>query len=72
MLEMKRLRLACLLRQVDVSMATGIPLCRLSLAERGLARLSDAEERLVMEFLRRRWNALEGLSETENRGSTHE
>lgn len=58
MLELKRFRLACLLRQIDVSQSTGIAVSRLSLAERGLIRLADAEQRLVIGFLRRRWQFL--------------
>lgn len=58
MLEMKRLRLACLLRQIDVSQATGIAVSRLSSAERGLIRLADAEQRMVMGLLQRRWQFL--------------
>ena len=53
-LELKRLRLACLLSQQDVSLETGIPVRQLSLAERGLTRLSEPEERLLRELFRRR------------------
>jgi len=58
-LELKRLRLISLLTQGDVSIETGIPVRRLSLAERGLVRLSEAENRLLRELFSRRMALLE-------------
>ena len=63
-LELKRFRLACLLSQEDVSNETGIPLRRLSLAERGLAQLSEPEKRLLRELFRRRMALLDDYPET--------
>ena len=67
-LELKRLRLACLLSQADTSLETGIPVRQLSLAERGLTRLSEPEERLLRELFRRRTALLES-DENEDRRS---
>ncbi len=49
------MRLLCGLRQIDCWAATGIPIHRLSGAERGLLRLTHSEERLLITFLRERW-----------------
>jgi hypothetical protein len=53
MTDLKRLRLICGLRQLDVWAATGIPIQRLSQAERGrYDLLSDPERKLLQSFLR--------------------
>lgn len=54
-LELKRLRLICLLTQGDVSIETGIPARRLSLAERGLVQLSEAENVFYAGYLVGGW-----------------
>ncbi len=54
MLMLLRLRRSLFLRQIDVENATGIPVYRLSAAERGLVALSETEYRIVDEFLRDR------------------
>jgi hypothetical protein len=53
------MRLLCGLRQIDVWAGTGIPLYKLSLAERRAVRLSDPEEKLLRRFLCERWAALQ-------------
>lgn len=53
------MRLLCDLRQLDVWAGTGVPLYRISLAERGESRLNATEEKLVLGFLRERWAALQ-------------
>ncbi len=58
MTDLKRMRLLCGLRQLDVWAATGIPVNKLSRAERGRVRLSESERRLLIGFLRERWEAL--------------
>jgi hypothetical protein len=55
---LKMMRLICGFRQIDVWAATGIPVNRLSLAERGRLRLSESEERLLAGFLLDQWGAL--------------
>lgn len=52
------MRLVCGLRQIDVWAATGIPVNRLSLAERGCIRLSESEEKLLVRYFIERWRAL--------------
>ncbi len=53
-MDFRSLRRALDLRLVDVQRATGVSAQRLSLAERGLARLTDLERRAVESFLRER------------------
>jgi len=55
MTDMKRMRLDCGLRQIDVFVGTGIPIRTLSLAERGLMKLTRAEHAHIMSFLGRQW-----------------
>lgn len=62
------MRLLCGLRQLDVWAGTGVPLYRLSLAERGALQLNESEEKLVRRFLRERWATLE---EIERAGQSH-
>ncbi len=57
MTDLKRMRLLCGLRQIDLWAATGIPIQRLSLAERGLLELTEGERRLLVSFLRDRWES---------------
>jgi hypothetical protein len=62
--ELKRMRLLCSLRQIDVWAATGIPVGKLSLAEQGRVQLSKPEETLLISFLRAKWNAIQQLEAT--------
>jgi len=55
MTNLKRMRLLCGLRQIDVSVGTGIPLNALSLVERGLGRLNHSQSVLLTQFLRESW-----------------
>lgn len=55
------MRLLCGLRQLDVWAGTGVPLYRLSLAERGALHLNESEEKLIRGFLRERWGALQEI-----------
>jgi len=50
------------LRQIDVEIATGIPVKRLSAAERGVLRLNHLEESLVSSYLRDRLRIVQDLS----------
>lgn len=58
MSDLKRMRLLCGLRQLDVWAGTGVPVYRISLAERGGLRLTESEEKLIVAYLRERWTAL--------------
>lgn len=53
------MRLLCGLRQFDVSAATGVSITVLSAAERGQKSLGHSEQALVVDFLNRRWSALQ-------------
>jgi hypothetical protein len=53
-MDTRAIRRALDLRLVDVQRATGVAAEKLSLAERGLARLTDLERRAVESFLRAR------------------
>jgi hypothetical protein len=60
MTDLKRLRLICGLRQLDVWAATGIQIQRLSQAERGrYGFLSDPEINLLQSFFRQRLEQVE-------------
>jgi len=50
------------LRQIDVEIATGIPVRRLSAAERGVLRLNHLEESLVSSYLHDRLRIVQGVS----------
>lgn len=63
MSDLKRMRLLCGLRQIDVWAGTGIPLYRISLAEREGIQLTECEERLLRTFLQERWAAIEGAGQ---------
>ncbi len=58
MTNLKKIRLICGLRLVDVWANTGIPSQRISLAERGNEALSQSEKKLLEDFLRQRWDAM--------------
>ena len=58
MSDLKRMRLLCGLSQIDIFIATGIPIGKLSLAERDLKRLSNSDEKALREFLIQRWEGL--------------
>jgi hypothetical protein len=53
-MDMRAIRRFLNLRLTDVERATGIAAARISEAERGLTRLTRAEERVVSEFLKRK------------------
>jgi hypothetical protein len=55
------------LRQIDVSNATGIPLQRLSLAERALITLNTVEASVLSAYLRGRIEAVVRMGETNSR-----
>ena len=59
MLNLRQLRRVLDLRLVDVSNATGIPEQKISFAERGLKRLSETEESLLLNFLRERASSVQ-------------
>jgi hypothetical protein len=56
--DLKRMRLLCDLRQLDVWAGTGVPVYRISLAERGALQLTESQEKLVLAYLHKRWAAL--------------
>lgn len=58
MTDLKRARLVCGLRQIDVWAGTGIPIGRLSQAERGRDGLSEPERRLLLTFLQNYWKSI--------------
>ena len=51
------MRKACRLRQIDVYIGTGIPIRTISLAERGLLQLSDADHAHIIRFLEGMWDS---------------
>lgn len=53
-MDIRTIRLAMELRLVDVQRATGVSVEKISLAERGLRRLTAVERRAVEDFLRAR------------------
>jgi hypothetical protein len=55
------------LRQIDISNGTGIPLQRLSLAERGLIALNAVEESILSAYLRGRIEAVVRMGEADSR-----
>lgn len=59
MTDLKRMRLLCGLRQIDLWASTGISLHRIACAERGQTELTDGERKLLLSFLRERWTSLE-------------
>jgi hypothetical protein len=59
------MRLLCGLRQLDVWAGTGVPVYKLSLAERRTIRLTEPEEKLVRRFLCERWAALQAFEREE-------
>jgi hypothetical protein len=61
MTDLKRMRLLCGLRQIDVWASTGIPLYRIAGAERGRVQLSKSEQTLLEGFLRERWESLQEI-----------
>lgn len=52
--DIRSVRLALELRQIDIQHATGVSAQRLSQAERGLVQLSDLEKQAIEMFLRAR------------------
>ena len=63
--DLKRMRLLCGLRQIDVSFCTGVSVSALSAAEQGRKPLNYVEHGAVVAFLRKRWWALQ-LAEAED------
>ncbi len=63
MTSMGRFRRFLNLTQLDLYLATGIPINRISAAERGLVELSGTEERIVSVFLSERLRTLPILTE---------
>lgn len=61
MKDLKRMRLLCGLRQIDLSMGTGITLHKISGAEQGRTCLSATEENVLRNFLSARWRSIEVL-----------
>jgi transcriptional regulator with XRE-family HTH domain len=63
--DIRAIRRALNLRLTDVAGAVGITATRLSLAERGMTRLSHLEQRAVEKFLRSRLASEIGTGEAE-------
>jgi hypothetical protein len=55
------MRLLCGLRQIDLSMATGIALYKISSAETGRLRLSEPDAEVLRDFLFGRWRSIQRL-----------
>jgi hypothetical protein len=55
------MRLLCGLRQIDLTMATGIALYKISGAEIGRLRLSEPDEEVLRDFLVGRWSSIQRL-----------
>jgi predicted transcriptional regulator len=58
MRDLKRMRLLCGLRQMDLSGATGVSTYKISAAETGRLSLSELEERALRGFLVERWESI--------------
>ena len=71
MTSMGRFRRFLNLTQLDLYLATGIPINRISAAERGLVELSETEERIVSAFLSERLRTLPTLTEQKCRGEVY-
>jgi hypothetical protein len=54
-----RIRRFLNLRQTDISRATGVPMHRISSAERGLSALTETEHQLIIGFLTERMKGLD-------------
>src|SRR6516164_11559194 len=63
--DLKRMRLLCGLRQLDVSFCTGVPVSALGAAEQGRKPLNNTELALVVSFLNRRWQTLRAIEQME-------
>jgi hypothetical protein len=61
MKNLKRMRLLCGLRQIDLSTATGIALYKISSAETGRLQLSVPDSDVLRDFLLGRWRSIQGL-----------
>lgn len=59
--DLRRMRLLCGLRQIDVSFCTGVSVSALAEAEHGRKPLNQTERALVVSFLNARWQALQTL-----------
>jgi hypothetical protein len=68
---MGRLRRFLNLTQLDLYLATGIPISRISAAERGLVNLSETEERIASAFLSERLRTLPIFPEQKRRAEIY-
>ena len=59
--DLKRMRLLCGLRQIDVAFCTGVSVSALAAAEHGRKPLNRTEHGLVVAYLRTRWQFLQDL-----------
>jgi hypothetical protein len=57
--DLKKMRLLCGLRQIEVAVCTGVSVSALAAAEQGRRPLSDVERSIVVSFLEDRWRVLE-------------
>jgi transcriptional regulator with XRE-family HTH domain len=58
---LKRMRLICGLRQIDLAIATGIALYKISSAETGRSHLSKSDADALSNFLHARWRSIQVL-----------
>jgi hypothetical protein len=61
--DLRKMRLLCGLRQIDVAYCAGVSVSALAAAERGQKPLSRVESSLVVWFLNERWQALKRVEE---------
>ena len=71
MTQIGRVRRFLNLTQLDLYLATGIPIHRISAAERELADLSETEQRLVSVFLSERLRTLHVPDESKHTAEIH-
>jgi predicted transcriptional regulator len=57
--DLRKMRLLCGLRQIEVAVCTGVSVFALAEAEHGRRPLNDIEHSIVVSFLRDRWRLLE-------------
>jgi transcriptional regulator with XRE-family HTH domain len=61
--DLRKMRLLCGLRQVDVAYCTGVSVSALAAAEHGRRPLNHVEHSLVVCFLNERWQILKRIEE---------
>jgi hypothetical protein len=61
--DLRKMRLLCGLRQIDVSYCTGVSVSALAAAEHGQKPLNQLEHSLVVCFLNERWQILGRVEE---------